>query len=73
MVEALKKRRRGREGERREEEESVILQLIRTLLGGASEVESTPPVAMEIGRCLGEFGGLDLNCIALPPSLAEGE
>ena len=50
-----------------------VLRLVRGLVGVASPLVTTPTVAMEMGRCLGELGGLDLNCIALPTVPVKGE
>ena len=51
-----------------------ILELLQALVGGVASGRLTPPtVAMEMGRCLGELGGLDLHCIALPDSSHNGE
>jgi hypothetical protein len=49
-----------------------VLRLVRGLVGVASPLVTTPTVAMEMGRCLGELGGLDLNCIALPTVPVKG-
>ena len=49
-----------------------ILRLVQVLVGTDSDLVTTPTVAMEMGRCLGELGGLDLNCIALPPQPENG-
>ena len=50
-----------------------VLRLVTGLVGVASPLVTTPVVAMEMGRCLGELGGLDLNCIALPNVPTKGE
>ena len=50
-----------------------VLRLVQALVGVASPLVTTPTVAMEMGRCLGELGGLDLNCIALPTLSTNGE
>ena len=52
-------------------ENSSVLRLIQVLVGVASE--TTPTVVMEMGRFLGELGGLDLHCIALPSTPINGE
>ena len=49
-----------------------ILRLMQVLVGTDSNLVTTPTVAMEMGCCLGELGGLDLNCIALPPQPENG-
>ena len=50
-----------------------VLRLVQGLVGVASSHVTTPTVAMEMGGCLGELGGLDLNCIALPTISTNGE
>lgn len=45
-----------------------ILNLLQVLVGVTPELVTTPNVAMEMGRVLGELGGVDLHCIALPTS-----
>ena len=67
---------RGRRGDVTQlltSESNSILRLIQVLVGVASSRVTTPTVAMEMGRCLGELGGVDLNCIALPPMVHNGE
>ena len=50
-----------------------VLKLIRVLVDVASgEHVTTPTVAMEMGRCLGELGGLDLHSISLPAASLSG-
>ena len=46
----------------------LVLDLLQVLVGVAPELVTTPNVAMEMGRVLGELGGVDLHCIALPTS-----
>ena len=51
-----------------------VLKLIRELVGVASGKDvTTPTVATEMGRCLGELGGLDLHSISLPASSPSGK
>ena len=50
-----------------------ILRLVQGLVGVASHHVTTPTVAMEMGCCLGELGGLDLSCIALPTPPTSGK
>lgn len=47
-------------------ENKPVLNLIQVLVGVASCPVTTPTVTTEMGRYLGELGGLDLNCITLP-------
>ena len=54
-------------------ESDSILRLIQVLVGVVNPDETTPTVATELGRCLGELGGLDLHCIALPTAPLGGE